>query len=51
MSKPTLLSANVYAVPQVLGGKGVTEFMQKKPHAVGPIEAGVAMLGFALAAV
>jgi len=51
MAHPRLKSADVHTVAQVLGGKCVTEFMQKEVMAVRPICAPVAVLGNALSTI
>ena len=51
MAHPGLKRADVYTVPQVLGGKRVTEFMQEEVMAVRTFRALVAVLGNALSAI
>ena len=51
VSQPALHGADVHAVPQVVGGEGMPEFVQKEVHAVRPLGTLVVVLGHALLAV
>jgi len=51
MAHPGLKRSDVHPVAQVLGGKCVTEFMQKEVMAVRPFRAPVAVLGNALSTI